>query len=316
MKLSILIVTYNHEKYIAQALESVLMQEVDFDYEIVVGEDCSTDNTRDILLAYHRKYPLKFKLLLHDKNQGACTNFVQSFKACSGDYIAYLEGDDYWTSTDKLKAQVDLLDSHPEYAICFHNCEEFYENGSKPLWNFCSEDQKEISTLEDLISKCNFIPSCSAVFRNNLFNTFPDWYSTLAMGDWTLHILNAQHGDIVYINKVMGKHRHHGGCTWSLRNQADNILDVIHAYKVVDTYLSYKYKPIVDNMVSAYYCQLAQLYADDSMFKWLKYLFLFFMKTRNKLNMSPKLMSSVAGVIAKNLKKAFIDITKCKEHIF
>lgn len=258
MKLSVFIVTYNHERYIAQTLDSVLMQEVDFDYEIIVGEDCSTDNTRNILLEYQKKYPHKFKLLLHDKNQGACENFIQSFKACNGDYMAYLEGDDFWTSPHKLQKQVDFLDAHPECAISFHNSEEFYDDG-KPPWLYCSKDQKEITKLADLIAKCNFIPSCSALFRNRLFANFPDWYCTLGMGDWTLHLLNAQYGDIGYINEVMGKHRHHAGGTWSLRSQARNILEVITAYETINKYFNYKYKNLISKKVAEYHFALFRL---------------------------------------------------------
>ncbi|MDA8106812.1 MAG: glycosyltransferase [Nitrospiraceae bacterium] len=260
MKLSVFMVTYNHEKYIAQALDSVLMQEVDFDYEIIVGEDCSTDNTRNILLEYQQKYPYKFKLLLHDSNLGACANFMQSFKACSGDYMAYLEGDDYWTDTLKLQKQVDFLDAHPECAISFHNCEEFHDGGGQPFWLYCSQDQKEISKLEDLLSKCNFIPSCSVMFRNRLFQDFPHWYCTLGIGDWTLHLLNAQFGYIGYINDVMGRHRHHSESTWSMRNQAQNIRDVMEAYMTINHYFNYRYNFIIKKKIAVYYRDLFVIY--------------------------------------------------------
>jgi glycosyltransferase involved in cell wall biosynthesis len=312
VKLSILIVTYNHEQYLAQALDSVVMQQVDFDYEIIVGEDHSTDRTREILLEYHKKYPQKFKLLLHDKNQGACANFVQSFKACTGDYIAYLEGDDYWTDTFKLQKQVDFLDSHPECAICFHNCEEFYDDGSKPSWLYCSEDQKKFTKLEDLIAKGNFIPSCSALFRNGLFEEFPDWYHTLGMGDWTLHILNAQHGDIGYINEVMGRHRNHSGGTWSLRSQAVSIREIIRAYKTIDQYFSYKYTSIISSRISAHHCELFMIYSTRGeiatalknlyysfsispftcLASFVKHLASFFKKATNRTETDPTLMNT------------------------
>jgi glycosyltransferase involved in cell wall biosynthesis len=252
MKLSILMVTYNHAKYIAQALDSVLMQEVNIEYEIVLGEDCSTDNTRAILLEYKKRHPDKIRLLLHQTNVGAHDNFIATYKACRGEYIAYLEGDDYWTSPGKLQKQVDFLDAHPECSICFHNSEEFYEDGSKPSWLYCSKDQKEISKLEDLIEKCNFIPSCSVLFRNGLFGDFPDWYSTLGMGDWILHLLNAQHGDIGYINEVMGRHRHHSSGTWSFRSQAKNILEIITAYETINKYLNLKYNDLISKKIAEY----------------------------------------------------------------
>lgn len=107
--------SYNLEKYIAEALDSILMQKVNFKYNIVVGEDCSTDNTRQILQEYASKYPDKFTLLLHKKNLGVVANFATTLKSCQGKYIALLDGDDYWTDPFKLQKQVDFLESNKDY---------------------------------------------------------------------------------------------------------------------------------------------------------------------------------------------------------
>lgn len=124
MKLSVLFITYNHEEYLRQSLDGILMQECDFDYEIVVGEDCSTDNTREILKEYANKYPDKFVLLFREKNFGRPTmNVYDTGMHCRGDYIAFLEGDDYWTDKNKLQKQVDFLEQHQEYMACTHTCE-------------------------------------------------------------------------------------------------------------------------------------------------------------------------------------------------
>jgi glycosyltransferase involved in cell wall biosynthesis len=279
-KVSVFMVTYNHEKFIAQAIESVLMQQTDFDYELVIGEDCSTDGTREIVKKYADQNPGRIKALFRPHNlgiRGPDSNGVLTLKECNGRYIAMLEGDDYWTDTLKLQKQADFLDAHPECAICFHNSEEFYDDGGRQSWLYCSEDQKEISTLEDLLSKCNFIPSCSAMYRNGLFGDFPDWYYTLGMGDWTLHLLNAQYGDIGYINEVMGRHRHHAGGVWSLRNQAQNIMDVINAYKTINRYFNYRYNSIITVKISDYYYDLFSIYINSgekaTAFKNLYYSF-------------------------------------------
>src|ERR1700686_765845 len=120
MKLSVMLITYNHEPFIAQVLQSILDQRVNFDYEIVVGEDCSTDRTREILMNFHYRYPGRIVPLLRDRNLGMMLNLKQTPSACQGKYVALIEGDDYWTCEDKLQKQVDFLDSHPEYAICCH----------------------------------------------------------------------------------------------------------------------------------------------------------------------------------------------------
>jgi glycosyltransferase involved in cell wall biosynthesis len=114
IKVSVAMITYNHERYIAKALDNVLSQSTNFDYEVIIGEDFSTDNTRSIIIDYQKRYPDKFQLLLNDKNIGMHKNTAQVLRACRGQYVALLEGDDYWTSTHKLQLQVDFLDRHPE----------------------------------------------------------------------------------------------------------------------------------------------------------------------------------------------------------
>lgn len=130
--LSVVFITYNHESYVRKALDSVLMQETDFDFDIVVGEDCSTDHTRDILLEYKEKYPDQITLLFREKNLGRPTlNVYQTAMECRGDYIAFLEGDDYWTDVYKLQRQVDFLKSHSDYMGVTHTCCVVGKEGEK-----------------------------------------------------------------------------------------------------------------------------------------------------------------------------------------
>ena len=127
-KVSVCLVTYNHEKFIKQAIESVFMQKTDFDYEVVIGEDYSTDNTRKILSQYQMRYPHRIKAIFNNKNVGPVENFIRTLSTCKGKYIAYLEGDDYWTDAYKLQKQVDFLDKHPDYSLCFHSVEAFHQD--------------------------------------------------------------------------------------------------------------------------------------------------------------------------------------------
>src|SRR5579872_2594917 len=113
MKLSVMLITYNHELFIAQTLEGILEQRVNFDYEIVVGEDCSTDRTRDILMDFHNRYPRRILIQARHRNLGMMRNLEQTLSKCRGEYVALIEGDDYWTCRDKLQKQVDFLDAHP-----------------------------------------------------------------------------------------------------------------------------------------------------------------------------------------------------------
>ena len=241
MKLSVCLITYNHGRFIAQALESALAQETNFEFEIVVGEDCSADHTRQILVEYQQRYPGKIRLMLPEKNLGANRNFARTLQACRGQYIALLEGDDYWTAPTKLQEQVDFLDSHEECAICFHSVRVFHEDGSVAPRLSPRFGHKKISTIEDLLGLGNFIPTCAAVFRNGLISEFPDWFYTLRIADFSLHVLNAQYGKIGYINKVMGAYRIHSGGTFSAANTSGNAREVVRTYDYLNSHLEYRY---------------------------------------------------------------------------
>ena len=119
MKLSVFVVTYNQEKYIRQCLDSILMQKVDFDYEVVIGEDHGTDGTRAICEEYAAKYP-QVRLLPLIENLGITKNWQRVLSECKGDYIAMCEGDDYWIDSNKLQIQMSFLEHNKEYPLCFH----------------------------------------------------------------------------------------------------------------------------------------------------------------------------------------------------
>jgi glycosyltransferase involved in cell wall biosynthesis len=182
-KVSVCMITYNHEQFIAQAIESVMMQQVNFDYELVIGEDCSTDRTREIITEYYYKFPDRIRLLLWKENQGlrGRNNLVKTLFECKGKYVALLEGDDYWIDPNKLQKQVDYLDIHTECALCFHNVLVVYNDNSQPVHLFNSPDQKEISSFLDLL-KTYFTHTCSVMFRNGIITKFPDFFYQLSHG--------------------------------------------------------------------------------------------------------------------------------------
>src|ERR1700730_9288744 len=213
MKLSVVMVTYNHERFIAQALDSILAQRVNFDYEIVVGDDCSTDSTRDILKDFHRRYPGRIVPLLREQNLGANRNFEAALPACSGQYLAFLEGDDYWICEDKLQRQVDFLDAHPDFAICCHRVRFLEETPSAKADVFPSGPAGPYSL--DYLLKGNFIVTCSTVLRRDLIPSLPRWFSKMKLGDWPLFVLVARHGKIELMDGVMAVYRAHAGSNWS-----------------------------------------------------------------------------------------------------
>jgi glycosyltransferase involved in cell wall biosynthesis len=244
MKASVMLITYNHEKYIAQAIEGALMQKTDFPYEVVVGEDCSTDGTREIVIDYQHKYPDQVRLLPSERNLGGRENAKRTRQACQGQYVAILDGDDYWTDPHKLQKQVDFLDENPGFALCFHNVAVVDEN-SKPLPRlYCPASQKTISTLEDLLY-ANFIPTCATLFRGRLAGNEPDWFWTMPMGDWPFLILLAQHGQIGYLNEVMGVYRRHGGGVFTSRSNDRRFDESVRLYEAISLHFEHRYDAII-----------------------------------------------------------------------
>jgi glycosyltransferase involved in cell wall biosynthesis len=287
MKVSVLMITYNQERYIAQALDSVLMQEVDFAYEIVIGEDCSTDGTRDIVLSYQRRHPDKIRLLLPDENLGMIRNFAQTYYACLGQYVAILEGDDFWTCADKLQKQVSFLDANPECSICFTTTKVFFEENDAPGY-MSPSDCKALSTIDDLLLG-NFMQTCSVMFRNKLFGELPDWFFSGVIGDYPLHVLNAAHGHIGYLNDVMAAYRIHSSGVWSMqmdKNFVRNVLAGIQMYRNLDEYFAYKYHSTIKKVLHRHEFALCKWHLAHKNYK--AFTRDFFQATKN----SPRLVVS------------------------
>ena len=219
VKVSVCTVTYNHGNYLAQAIESVLMQQRDFEIEMIISEDCSTDNTREILRDYAARFPDIIKPIYQDTNVGASQNSYGALQACSGQYIAALEGDDFWTDKNKLARQVGFLDENKEFAICSHNLMVVNAAGN-PCNELVRPERSEIVyTLEDL-AICNTLATASCLYRNNFTvgpspTNYPDWLMNVRIGDYCLHMLAARHGKIKYFPDVMGAYRTHSGGAWT-----------------------------------------------------------------------------------------------------
>lgn len=207
MKVSVCMITYNHESFISEAIESVLMQQTNFDYELVIGEDCSTDRTREICLQYQAKYPDKIKLRLPEKNMGMQPNVIANLKACTGEYIAMLEGDDYWIDPLKLQKQVDFLEKNPELIACFHDVINLNDNEGLYYESPRVFGNRKIFDINDIVSSW-FINTCSLVFRNLDFQ-LPAFMSEVYAGDQFLSLTLAMHGKFYYFNDAMAVYRVH-----------------------------------------------------------------------------------------------------------
>jgi glycosyltransferase involved in cell wall biosynthesis len=213
MKASALIITYNQEKTLATAVESALMQTANFDFEVVVAEDHSTDGTRDVAQELERRHPGKVRAICRDKNLGGTANLIEAVAVCRGEYVALLEGDDRWTDPRKLQRQADFLDAHADCSLCCHTVNFVYEDGSWPSFHF-PDKGKTLSSLEDILSGVRF-HTCSYMFRRLLLSSPPDWLRTLWIGDWPILMLLAEQGYVGYIDEVMAEYRIHPGGVWS-----------------------------------------------------------------------------------------------------
>jgi glycosyltransferase involved in cell wall biosynthesis len=220
-------IAYNVENYIGQAIESVMMQRTNFPFELLISEDCSTDATRDVAMAYARRYPDRIRLLLSERNLNSTEVVIRGFREAAGDYIALLDADDYWTSRDKLQMQVDFLDSHPECATCIHNAVQQFEVEIDR--NAAFYKPAPFSTQADLIEHGCFPETSSVLFRNGLVTSFPSWFRSLKYCDWVLHLLHAEHGAIGYLDVAMSVRRVHAGGIWTGMDQMRRAETLIEA---------------------------------------------------------------------------------------
>lgn len=226
--LTVCLITYNQAKYIPEAIDTILAQKVNFDWEIIIADDFSTDGTRDILFEYQKKHPDLINLILQDKNVGPATNWLDLLSKAKTEYVLYAEGDDYFVDPTKLQRQVDFLEEHRDFSMCFHPVKVVYEDGSRPEEIFPSREQrsgKKILGLEDLFAR-NFAQTNSVMYRwrfadGNIKDVFP---ANVAPGDWFLHVLHAQTGKIGFIDRIMSVYRRHpGGLWWSSQTDIDKI---------------------------------------------------------------------------------------------
>lgn len=214
---SIICTTFNQEQYIGQAIEGFLLQKTNFPIEIIIHDDCSTDNNQKIIQSYADKTPDLFKLIFQTENQYSKgrKNIISTLPTCKGKYIAICEGDDYWTDPYKLQKQVDFLEGHPDYVLALHNSLIHYETKE-------AEDKIAITRIKEDMELYDFIDldyfhkegglisrghTASIVFKNHILKEIPEWYLKGTSGDLYLLMLIAEHGKARFINETMSVYR-------------------------------------------------------------------------------------------------------------
>lgn len=266
IKVSIALIIYNHEKYIRQAIESILMQEVNFKYEIVVGEDKSTDNSRKILMEYKDKYPDKFTLILHDENVGGTKNNYDVYMRSKGKYITILEGDDYWIDNKKLQKQVDFLEVNHHYLGISHIIESrdlagIYMGRNPNSPELVGKD----ATIKLFLKGCYF--SATATLFRNIFLDKSEDYSIIYkaqkhVSDLTLCMLLLDKGKIKVSNECMAVYRCRsvkGESNYnSIRDPFEQYENHVQLLNAINEYFKYKYDFSVEYIVRTsnllFYC--------------------------------------------------------------
>ncbi len=227
---SINCITYNHEACIADAIEGFLMQKTDFEYEILIGEDCSTDNTREMIEGYIKKYPGKIRLITSESNVGWRANEMRLLENSRGKYIAICEGDDYWVEANKLQKQVDYMESHPECSLCFHAADVVNNQGYTSGKQVKPYNESRIASMRDMIVIGDFSPTASYLFPKKYVENLPLFYQNAHVGDYPMQMWLSSEGYAYYIDEVMSAYRTGVPGSWTSKINSGNPLKVIEKY--------------------------------------------------------------------------------------
>lgn len=249
---SVVVTTYNHEKYISECLESILSQKTNFKYEIIIGEDNSNDQTREICIKYAKKFPDRISLYLHDRENvikfdnvpTGRYNQIYSLLASKGKYIAFCEGDDYWNDIYKLQKQYEFMENAGNnYTGVCHSTYKLY-NKTLTLWR--KIDYQEISCEDFLTSTYTIFHTSSIFFRKNVLD-IPDEMLKVASGDIFLFILILKNGNIGILNDIMSVYRkHESGLTETKIHKKNFIKNRINYLNIINSYFDYRYDEIIN----------------------------------------------------------------------
>lgn len=239
IQVSILMITYNHKDFIAQAIESVLMQKTNFSFELVIGDDVSTDGTTEICKSYQEKYPNIIKLMNYENNVGVTPNFINVYNTCSGKYVAILEGDDYWIDDNKLQMQFEYLNQNPSCNLVYTQSKDFHTKNNSFTLNPSKEPQ-EIDFIFTL-HRGWFIRTATIMIRKNI--NLNQWRDVKYSLDYLVHLLCSLQGTIDRIDKVTTIYRRHdkGITNVDVEVQLKRMTWFNDLLKRLDAFSSYKF---------------------------------------------------------------------------
>lgn len=220
---SVIMITYNHAAYIEEAIRGVVIQNCDFNVELLIANDCSSDTTdvvvKELLLRLIIPNNINIKYTKHNVNKGPNPNYIWALGEIQGKYIASCEGDDFWTDPLKLQKQVDFMEGHPEYVGCFHNTEFLNEMEPNPQLKPWRTYTKNVFTLKDTLSTTALFHTSSFMFRSTAL-IIPSWFQKVHSGDMALFTIIASQGSLYRIDDSMSVYRkNETGITNSVKEQ-------------------------------------------------------------------------------------------------
>jgi len=241
--ISVVVTTYNHEKYIAQTIESILSQKDCPDFEIIVGEDCSTDKTREIVKVYADKYP-QIKLMNYDTNQGVQKNLKECFNYCQGEYIAICEGDDYWVDKYKLKKQYEVLDRNKEASMCFSDITLLFEDGSTAgHFSGIRKTLPEIITVKEVLlhkgSPATF--SCCMYTAQAVASVPHSYYEIGDAYDLLFNLYVLEQGVAIFLKEACVYYRITSQGLWNRKSEQEKRNDTVAVLASYNKFFNYKH---------------------------------------------------------------------------
>jgi len=248
VKVSVWMIAYNQQDFIAQAIESILNQKTTFPFEIVIGDDNSKDDTGKICKHYAEKFPGKIRYCRREPNLGMMPNLIATLANCDGKYIAMCEGDDFWTDENKLQYQADFLEAHPDYSLCCHTHFVLAKNKMTPVHKDLSQNVVTVSTEQYLLHP--FFHTSSYFFRNDAQpKPYPDWYNHVLAGDHFLVLFLSMKGKIGCLNKRMSVFRNHGSSVSFTRAAKEIKQNFVHHLEVFDQYSNLKFHTTIQRVI-------------------------------------------------------------------
>ncbi len=261
VELSVVVVTYDHEPFIGEALQSVVSQRTDRPLEVIVSEDHSNDGTRAIVTAFARREP-RARLLLSPRNLGSNEVVRRAIACARGRYVCVLDGDDHWTSPTKLEDQASLLDAHPGVSAWFHNA-TVVGQGSPPGLRWTPSAQDPLVTAETIWAG-NPYATCAGMMRRSALAGLGEWYDRFfPITDWPLYVLCAEHGDLAFTDDVVGAYRLHDGGLVSARPSKDRLEMIARFYPRMDRALGFRHHDRARAGAARFFFDWAEVYAAD-----------------------------------------------------